>query len=70
MRNPEAILQDACAAMTAGDAEACEAALTAFRTAISASPLDETGRSACERQLVHLRGLAQAAVEGLDGARL
>lgn len=69
MRDPEVLLKDACAAMTRGDAEGCQAALDAFRAAVDAHPLDAAARLACERQLAHLRGLAQAALEGLDQAR-
>lgn len=69
MRDPGAILQDACAAMTRGEPEACRAALEAFRAAVAASPLDAPSREACERRLSHLRDLAQAALEGLDQAR-
>ena len=69
MRDPEALLSDACAAMTKGDAEGCQATLDAFWAVVEANPLDPAARLACERQLAHLRGLAQAALEGLDEAR-
>lgn len=69
MRDPEAILRDAAAALIRGEPEACHAEMEAFRAAIAASPLDAQARLACERQLAHLRGLAQAALEGLDRGR-
>jgi len=69
MRDPEAILLDACAAMRRGDPEACGAALDAFREAAAANPLDAAARQSCERHLAHLRELAQAALEGMDEAR-
>lgn len=69
MRDPESILQDACAAMTRGEPEVCQAALDAFREAVGAHPPDPEARQACEEQLARLRGLAQAALEGLDQAR-
>lgn len=69
MRDPEAILAQACAAMTRGDPQACQAALDAFRAAVAARPPGPATRRACETQLAHLRELAAAALEGLGAAR-
>lgn len=69
MRDPEAILRDACRAMIRGEPEACQAALEIFHKEISASPPDDALRAACESQLSRLRELAQAALEGLDQTR-
>lgn len=69
MADAERLLEKACAALTAGDPEACARALEQFRLALDGQPLGPASREACERQLARLRGLALSALEGLDGAR-
>lgn len=69
MRKAEQLLEDACAAMTAGDIEACHKSLESFRARVDGRPLDPESQAACERQLARLRGLALSALEGLDSAR-
>lgn len=69
MREAEQLLESACAALSAGDPEACHKALESFRARIASQTLDPDSRAACEAQLARLRGLAAAALEGLDSAR-
>ena len=69
MREPAAILEEACAALAAGTAESCHAALERFRARVQERQPDEDQLAACERQLRRLRALAEAASEGLDHAR-
>ena len=69
MHEAEDLLKAACAAMAAGDPEACRKALESFQAAIGNQPLGPEARAACADQLARLRGLALSALEGLDSAR-
>ena len=69
MGEAEGLLEVACAAMAQGDPEVCRKALESLAVEVGREPLDPESRAACERQLTRLRGLALAALEGLDSAR-
>lgn len=69
MGDAERLLETACAAMVQGDPEACHKALESFAARIAREPLDPETQATCERQLARLRGLALAALEGVDSAR-
>lgn len=69
MRDRTKFLEDACDAMMAGDARACETALDRFRRSALQQPLDEAEETACARQLERLRTLAVAACDGIEAAR-
>lgn len=69
MRDRGTLLDHACEAMIAGDAQRCEAALDRFRASVERRPLAEEERARCAAQLDRLRELALAACSGIESAR-
>ncbi|ARJ69823.1 hypothetical protein B0A89_09515 [Paracoccus contaminans] len=69
MRDRSALLEDACAAMIAGDPLRCAAVLERFSASARRRALSEAECSACAAQLERLRILAQSACKGIESAR-
>lgn len=69
MADLSGILDEACAAMLAGDIAASDRALIRFEGKLSSEPPDDADKTALVAQLERLRSLSEAADAGLSSAR-